>query len=370
MTLEELWSRSTALEPKTVAMNRTTRRLLKENGDFAVSGEYYDMVITDEVLDGDFVTIRQRLVDRAEQDEQWCGLLRLLGGLPAQHGGVIDSENLVGAVAIEALPTTPLDTIHTSVRLTDLLFRIDLAGIGEAPVEPCWREPRVRWRARGMEKKTVRQAMLTARSSQELLEAIGESKVVAFWENAGVGATIRALDLSSTAWHQLGKRRILRLMEEVRGMTKQQWQAELPCELDVVTYEQFVACNLLSGEELEDLFVLLLAVSSPTDRKSVDVNFLYDLPVEAFVAALKREEPSGSCAEDGSASSRLTVTSQKTLPTCGVVEGDGGMDLADLFSVDRSNLGREAGEEVSQDPLDSADLGELRSRDGGGDSTT
>lgn len=41
------------------------------------------------------------------------------------------------------------------------------------------------------------------------------------------------------------------------------------------------------------------------------------------------------------------MTTQETSRTGGIVEGDGGMDLANLFSVDRSNRGMPTGDEVS-----------------------
>ncbi|KAF4659276.1 hypothetical protein FOZ61_004871 [Perkinsus olseni] len=332
--LEELRCESAELEARTSSIARVIQRIKSNNRDFALSGHVYELALTDEDCDEDFIAIRQRLIDRVEEGEEWYGLLRLLGKLAEKSGGALGAEELVATLEANAIPLDGLNTACGPLRVTDLVGRIDLAASGRTPVEPRWQRSVVRWRSRGMEKETVRQALLIARSSDELLGAIGESEVVAFWEKVGAGRAIRAFDLNTTSWHQIGERRIFHLLKKCRGVTRQQWKAELMCPLDAVTYEDFIACKLFSTMGLEDIFIMLLAVSGADhDDEVVNLNNLYDLPVETFVAALRgREKPKDSIGEEGRQAADDAVETEEDDPAL-TSESDGDdTDLAVLFS--------------------------------------
>ncbi|KAF4690036.1 hypothetical protein FOZ60_000699 [Perkinsus olseni] len=300
--LEELRCESAELEARSSSIARAIQRIRSNNRDFALSGHVYELALTDEDCDEELIALRQRLIDRVEEGEEWYGLLRLLGKLAEKSGGALGTEELVATLEANAVPLDGLNATRDPVRVTDLVVRIDLAASGRTPVEPRWQRSVVRWRSRGMEKETVRQALLIVRSSEELLGMIGEPEVVGFWEKVGAGRAIRAFDLNTTSWHQIGERRIFHLLKKCRGVTRQQWKAELMCPLDAVTYEDFIACKLFSTMGLEDIFIMLLAVSGGDhhDDEVVNLNNLYDLPVETFVAALRGMEiPKDSVGEEG-----------------------------------------------------------------------
>ncbi|KAF4698752.1 hypothetical protein FOZ62_025502 [Perkinsus olseni] len=347
--LEELRCESAELEARTSSIARAIQRIRSNNSDFALSGHVYELALTDEDGDEDFIAIRQRLIDRVEEGEEWYGLLRLLGKLAEKSGGALGTEELVATLEANAVPLGGLNTACGPVRVTDLVVRIDLAASGRTPVEPRWQRSVVRWRSRGMEKETVRQALLIARSSEELLGMIGESEVVAFWEKVGAGRAIRAFELNTTSWHQIGQRRIFHLLKKCRGVTRQQWKAELMCPLDAVTYEDFIACRLFSTMGLEDIFIMLLAVSGADhhDDEVVNLNNLYDLPVETFAAALRGMEiPKDSIEEEGRQATDDAVDIKEG-DLALTPEGDGDdTDLAVLFSGGQGEDGVK--EEVAQ----------------------
>ncbi|KAF4668663.1 hypothetical protein FOL47_002923 [Perkinsus chesapeaki] len=343
--LEEVRKSSAELVGKTESLGRAIDRIAKGNMEFALSGDVYELAVSGERGNAELFGLRQMLIDRAEKDEEWRGLLRLLG----ETGGSIGREKVT-----EIFEKNDLPSFETGedIRTTDFVFGIDLAARDELPPEPQWQEIILRWRARCIDREEVRQALLLARSSEELLELLGEEDVVRYWQSAGSGRAVRTFDAKTVSWHKLSPKRIAYLLGKCRNVTKGRWRSELKCPLEAVGLGDLRGCGLISSTWVEDIFVMLLSVGAAAaegDEQLVDLNYLYDVPVETFVSALRE----GGKVERSQVRVSVPSSSQESL----VEENKADADEMDLFSLDR--LGGGLSEEAVGKASDLPDLGSL-----------